>query len=732
MAMKGKCIIALDAGGTMTDTFLVDEQGSFTIGKSLTQPQDESISYMESVKDAASSWGLTSKEVHANGVSSTYTGTSMLNCIITRTGRTVGMLLTKGFEHMVFMNRGLTWLGMSFTDRMHVAVHDHPAPLMDRNNAKPVGGRIVGGTFFVGCHLEAGTEAIPLNEDDVVKGVNELLDAQVDVIGICFQCSYANPVHERRARDIALDLVKKRGMDIPVLISNDIAPRRGENMRFKSLLFQCYTAEKTRAALANVEAKAQADGYKFPLQTMLSYGAIVNIKYPKLYEALSSGPIGGLLGAKWLMCDQLDIKNVVAADLGGTSWDVGFMVKGTLSIKSESDFARHRLNVPVLNLDSVQGGTGLQLHIDEEFKRITLGPESAGNLVGTCYKYPEITIGDCDLILGYLNPEYFLGGKINLDKEYALQCLKERMADPLGMDVYDACEDVLELLHSKMADQVRDSLLSKGYYPRDYTLCCYGGSGPMHMWGVADKVKLAAVATVPWAAAFSAFGVATADYFHRYGNTVNVVWTRKMSDEFKIEQAKAMNTTWAELEERAYVDFENEGYSKDKVVMKYAVQARYVGQLDSWEVDSPVGRVNTVDDINSVINSFETLYQAIYPVGARFPEVGYAITECILLAYVDRTKPEIRKYPLESEAPSKECFKGQRDVYYCGEWVKYNTWEMDLLKAGNRVKGPSVIEHTMTTVVIPPHKMIDVDEHLVLWFKDQPGTVKKEKKRKKK
>lgn len=721
-ARTENCLMAFDAGGTMTDAFVVLEDGSFTLGKALTHKVDQSISYLESVDDAAAHMGLTSEQVHKDAVNIGYTGTQMLNAILTGTGRKLGILTTRGFEDMAVMDRGLTWLGMSFHDRMRVCIHEHPPALVQRKNVKGICGRVVGPSFWQHYHLEPGTIAIPLNEDQVRQAVNELLDEEVDFIGIVFQCCYANPAHELMAAEIAREEVSKRGKTTIVETSYNISPRRGENMRFKSLCFQGYGAELTRESLTKVENAAKSKGFRYPIQTMLAYGSVVNRHYPRLYEAVVSGPIGGLIGARYLLTEKLGIENVIAADLGGTTWDVGLIVRGHIDIKAESDFARHRINVPVMNIDSIAGGTGQEIHVDAEFKKITLGPESAGSHVGTCYQWPNITIGDLDLVVGYLNEDNFLGGRVKLDKAKALEELQKHLVEPLGLDVYQASTGVLDLLHSRMADHVRDAILSKGFFPGDYTLICYGGSGPMHMWGLLDKLDVAAACTVPWAAAFSAFGAACADYSHRYTKTVNCTYPPDMPDEEKVQKSIRLNEGWQELEEKAYQDFAEEGFAKERVRLEYGIEARYIGQLDHWPAMVPVGRVNNIEDLNKVIGGFEKVYTSIYPVGARFPEAGYAITDVLLVATVDQTKPNLAEYPLEGPKPSAQASKGQRDVCHKGKWMKFDIWDMDSLKAGNQIQGPAIIEHPMTTFVVTPERYVDVDKNLVLWYKKKAAS----------
>ncbi len=709
-------LIALDAGGTMTDTFAVDSEGRFVLGKALTNAQDESRSYLESTEDAAGYWDMTSTELHRQARSSTYTGTSMLNALLTQRGSEVGLLVTRGFGLMPIVERGLTWIGQSYEDILHQQLHEHTPWLVKPQNIREIQERIGVGSYYMQHHTYPGTVFIPLLEDDVVQGVNELLDNGVEVIGILTLGSYVNPQHEIQAATIARDIIAKRGLEIPVVASHEICPVPSENERLKTLLFQCYISEIGRKQLFKVETAAKEIGYDYELLTLLSYGAAANIRYPKLCEAIVSGPVGGLLGGQFIS-GYLESEGMICADLGGTTFDAGLIVKGLLPVNKSPDFAGHRLRLPMVNIDSIGAGTGTVIHVDESTKRVILGPESAGSKVGTCYEYPEITIGDIDLILGYLNEDYFLGGKAKLNRDKALQMLTERLARPLEQDVYEISSKVLDLLHSQMADHLNRMLLSKGLNPAEFTLLVYGGSGPLHAWGLERNIPVGQVVMLPWAAAFSAFGVASAEYFHRYDKAVTFFLTPDMTDDIKIMQGGMLSMTWQELEEKGYTELEAEGISRDDVTFRHGISCRYIGQMSEWEVPVEVGRANTIAELDSIIGAFEKYYTRIYPAGARYPEAGYQITEIYTEAVARKQKPVIPTYPLSGQEPPAEASKGQRQAYMDGQWQTFDIWEMDYLKAGNRVNGPAIIEHPMTTLVIPPQNYIDMDEHLFIRFK---------------
>ena len=714
--IEKRYLLALDAGGTMTDTFSVDEEGKFILGKSLTNAENEAISYLGSVADAASCWGATSSDLHKKALSSTYTGTTMLNVLLTRTGSKVGLLITRGLGDMPVMERGLTWIGQSYENLVHQVLHEHNPWIVQPEHVKEVTERISVGSYYMAHHHLPGQIVIPLVEEDVSRGVSELLDEGIEVIGILTIGSYANPVHEQRMAEIARDVIKERGMDVSVVASHEICPLPNENERMKTLLLQCYIVEVGRKRLLEVEEAANKDGYAYELLTLLSYGAAANIRYPKLCEAVVSGPVGGLLGGKF-MADFLGLPNVVCCDLGGTTFDTGLIVAGLLPVNKEPDFAGHKLRLPMVSIDSIGAGTGTVIHVDEVTKRITLGPESAGSAVGTCYTYPEITIGDIDLILGFLNEDYFLGGKVKLNKQRAHQMLQNRLAEPLGHDVYDISSKVLDLLHSQMCDQLGSMLLSKGLNPAEFTLLAYGGSGPLHVWGLERGLNLDAVLMVPWAAAFSAFGCAAAEYFHRYDKAVTFFCTPDMTDDIKLYQGAALSGAWQELEQQGYDELEKEGIPREKVHFRHGISARYIGQIATWEAPVVKGRVETVQDVDAVIGSFEKVYTTIYPAAARFPEVGYQITEVYVEAIGEKIRPAIPVYEIKDRRPAQEASKGQRQVYIDGGWTEFDIWEMDMLNAGNRVEGPAIIEHPMTTLVVPPQNYVEFDKHRFIAYK---------------
>jgi acetone carboxylase beta subunit len=714
--VEERFIVAQDAGGSMTDCFLVDKDGRFSTGKFLTNHEDESVSYLGSLNDAAARWGMTTAQIHQAARSSTYTGTAMVNILVTRSGSKVGLIVTRGFADLPIIERGLTWIGQSYEDILHQQLHEHTPWMVQPENIKEVTERVSVGSYYMAHHYFPGQVVIPLVESDAVKAVKELLDSGVEVIGVLTLGSYANPQHEMRVAEIAREMVQKRGLDTPVVASYEMCAVPNESERLKTLLVQCYTAEVARRKYFGVEEAATREGYKHELLTLLGYGAAATIRYQKLAEAAISGPVGGLLGGKFI-ADFLDVPNMVCWDLGCTTCDVGLIAGRLLPVRKEPEFSGHRLRMPMIAIDSIGAGCSHVVHADAVTKRITIGPDSVKADLGTMYASDQTTIGDIDMTMRYLDPDYYLGGTIKVNRDRAQAELTRRIAEPLGQDVFDVCSKILDLLHARVADHINGVLLSRGLNPAEFTLLVYGAAGPLHLWGLDRAIEFAEVIVVPWAAVFSSFGVAAADYFHRYDKAVTFFLTPDMTDDIKMYQGSVLSQAWQEMEERGYQELESEGIPPDEVFFRHGISCRYIGQLSNWEVPVEVSRISSLDDLNNIIGAFEEHYTKIYPSGARFPEAGYQITEVYVEAVARKPKPIVVSYPLQGKEPPKKAHKGQRDAFFDEGWVTFDLWEQDLLEAGNRIDGPAIIEHTMTTLLIPPQNYVELDEHKFMRYK---------------
>ncbi|MBW2420803.1 MAG: hydantoinase/oxoprolinase family protein, partial [Deltaproteobacteria bacterium] len=629
---KGKRvqIIASDAGGTMTDMIVVDTDGNFSIGKAATTPHDQSLGVWESLTDAFEYWDI-DFEREAAGIlpdveAVVYSGTSMMNALLTGTGRKVGVITQRGDEDIFLHERSAqTWAGYAYQDVLHHVTHHHNPPLVPRRLVKGVTGRI---DMFA-------MEAIPLYEHEVVQAVEELLSEGVDAIAVSLWFSYLNPMHELRVAEIAQEVIAKRGCQTPVYLSHQLCPITREQPRLNTLVLHAFAAEPGREQLFAIETRLQESGYKYPLQIVLAHGGVTNIRYPRIHEGCFSGPIGGLLGARYLE-QKLGIGNWVCSDMGGTSFDVGLLMDSEPVMQREVVINRRMFNIPTLLMDTTGAGTGMFVSIEPITKRITIGPESTGADPGpVCYeKGNEVpTVMDCCLVLGILNPDNYLGGKIRLNKEKALKAIKEQCADVLGVDPYYLAEGVYKLINSTMKEHIRSVLYARGFSPADYHLLCYGGAGPMHLAGYSEGLPFKGVATMPYAAAFSSFGCAAVDISHRYQKSTTLSIPADADDGWKLMMGQAMlNPGWDELEKQAEADFKAEGLPWDEATVRQIAYVRYGGQMDDIEVPSPVRRIDSTEDMDKLLTTFEDRYESVFAGVAKHPQAGYQILELGLTA----------------------------------------------------------------------------------------------------
>jgi len=706
-------IIACDAGGTMTDMIVVDEEGNFSVGKAATTPQDQSLGFWESVGDAFEYWGVDfekeARRIFPRVEAVVYSGTVMLNVLLTGTGRKVGIITQSGDEDILLHERARqSYAGYAYQDVLHHVTHEHTKPLVPQRLVKGITGRI--DSF--------GEEAIPLYEHEARKAVEELLDEGVEAIAVCLWYCYLNPSHELRVGEIAKEVNEEKGQQVPVYLSHQLAPIMREQARLNSTLLHAYAAEPGREQLFTIEKRLNDSGYKYPLQIVLSHGGLSNIRYPRLHEACFSGPLGGLLGARYL-AQALGMGNWVCSDMGGTSFDAGLIMAGEPIMQREVVFARRFFNIPTLLMDSIGAGTGQYVSIDPLSNRTKIGPESAGAEPGpVSYNMGnEVpTVMDCCLILGILDPDNYLGGKKKLHTDMALEAIKDKCAGPLGVDPYYFAEGVYRLINSSMKEHIRSVLLARGFSPADYCLLGYGGAGPMHLAGYTEGLPFKGVATVPWAAAFSSFGCAAVDICHRYQKSTAVIVPYQAPDEFKMMMGQFLNMAWEELEAQARADLQGEGLSWEEAQVRSLAYVRYGDQMEDIEVPSPVRRIETPQDMDRLIADFEDLYSKIYAGVAKYPAAGYQILEVGLMASIPKVKPKLAKRPLEDDKPPKAAIMGERPVYTNGQWQKAILYDMDELRPGNEVDGLCVIEAPATTFFVPPGRHVRMDEWSVLWL----------------
>lgn len=704
-------VLGIDAGGTMTDTFFVDSEGDFVVGKAQSTPQNEALGLVESSRDGLAHWGLSLNDALGSIQTGVYSGTAMLNRVVQRKGMKVGLIVNKGMEDFHRMGRAIqAYLGFAYEDRIHLNTHYFDEPLVPRHLTRGVMERV---DMF-------GDVVISLREDEAVQAARELIAQDVEGIVVSFLHSYKNPAHERRVRDIVRAEVEKMGKSIPVFASTDYYPVRKETHRTNTTILEAYAAEPSRQTLKKITDAFKENGSKFDFRVMATHGGTISWKAKELARTIVSGPIGGVIGAKYLG-EVLGYKNIACSDIGGTSFDVALITQNELTIKNDPDMARLVLSLPLVAMDSVGAGAGSFIRLDPYTKAIKLGPDSAGYRVGVCWAdlgIETVTVSDCHMILGYLNPENFLGGAIKLDRQRAWEAMKVQIADPLGLSVEDAAAGVIELLDSDLRDYLRSMISGKGYSPASFTCFSYGGAGPVHTYGYTEGLGFEDVIVPAWAAGFSAFGCAAADFEYRYDKSLDLNIAEDASDDLKQAEARILNEAWHELTERVLEEFELNGYTRDQVRLIPGFRMQYRGQLNDIEIESPISTAKTAGDWDALVQAFNDTYGRVYAASARSPELGYSVTGAIMRGTVVIPKPKIPKEPEGSATPPENAKLGTRKFYRKKKWVDAQLYSMEKLQPGNRIVGPAIIELDATTFVVPGGFETWLDGHRLFHLKE--------------
>lgn len=704
-------VMGIDAGGTMTDTFFVREDGAFVVGKAQSNPGDESQAIYESSVDALAEWQRKVDEVFPELLTCVYSGTAMLNRVVQRKGLDVGLMCNRGFEDIHSMGRAIqSYLGYALEERIHLNCHRYDEPLVPLSRTRGVTERTD----------VQGQIVIPLREDEVRTATRELVARGSKAIVISLLQSHKNEQSELRARDLCREELKAIGVDIPVFATVDYYPSRKETHRTNTTVLEAYAAEPSRATLKKVSDRFKKHGAKFDLRVMATHGGTIGWKAKELARTIVSGPIGGVIGSKFLG-EKLGYDNIACSDIGGTSFDMAIITKGNFAIQSDPDMARLVLSLPLVAMDSVGAGAGSFIRIDPYSKAIKLGPDSAGYRVGMCWAdsgLDTVSVSDCHVVLGYLNPDNFLGGAIKLDVERARHHLKVQIADPLGLSVEDAAAGVIELLDLNLREYMRSVISAKGYNPADFVCFSYGGAGPVHTYGYTEGLGFKDVVVPAWAAGFSAFGCACAEYEYRYDKSVDLGVGPNAGDAEKLAACQTLTEAWQELGAKVIEEFVINGFKPEDVLLRPGYRMQFMGQLNDLEISSPVTTATTLADWDAMVKAFDDTYARVYATSASSPELGFGVTGAIMRGSVVSSKPELPEEPDAGPVPPPEAHIGSRPFYRHKQWQEAQIWSMEALKAGNRVTGPAIVESPSTTFIVPLGFETYCDAHRLFHLKE--------------
>ena len=682
-----RLVCGVDIGGTFTDCVLIAEEGRVAFGKALSSPDDSFQSgFFGSIEAAAEQLGLSGEDVYRRMDRLISHGSTVAtNIVVERKGARIGLITTRGFEDTTRIMRGMGRpTGEPPETLLKVAETYKPEPLVPSSRV-----------FGVAERMDSqGHEVVALDEHAVTEAARALVADGVETIAIAFLWAVRNDAHERRAKE----LVETAAPGVFVTISSEISKAVGEYERFVATLINAYVGPVTSRYLHGVQDQLGKIGFQGELHVMQCHGGMVplGIGADRPIFTIGSGPVGGLIGCARI-CQELGTGNIIASDMGGTSFDVGIIKDGEPLAADDTLLGKFRYRVPALEVVSIGAGGGSIAWIDRYGGGLRVGPESAGSVPGpACYGRggTEPTVTDADLVLGYVAPDAIFGsgerGGFRPDRSLAEQAIRDRIAEPLGLSVTDAALGIVEVANAKMAGALENEIIGRGFDPRDFVLMSYGGAGPFHAVGYARTLGIRTI-VVPGEAAsvWSAFGISQADIRYQYESSV------VMLQPFGADRIEA---AFGHLEDRARAALaEHEDVARFEF-RRYA-RMRFQWQLHELEIRLPDSHLDEAA-VAEIERSFIAMYSERYGEAALLPGARLELVSLRLEPAMAAGSDSLPRSSTE-DGPKRLGTRGVWFVRGRGP-VDAEVYRGDALAVGDVVDGPAVIDMAITGVVLPP------------------------------
>ncbi|MFH1124578.1 MAG: hydantoinase/oxoprolinase family protein [Pseudomonadota bacterium] len=678
--------ILIDTGGTFTDGVLIGKNGDVGVAKSETNPANPAKGIMECIASLAKEQNMTAEKLLSDTATVLIGTTLPTNCILEGKGAKCCLIHTKGFRDVYELGRTI--------------------PKVDIYNLKVLPPKVLIPRhlrFAVEERMQYNGEVItPLKEEDVLEAVKKAKAQGVEVPVVSFLHSYINPEHEERAAEI----IKTEYPN--VVVSSRIVRRWIEYDRLSTAVFAAYVKPLLTRFVNALEDELNSASFGGTLLFSTGMGnvASADLCLENPGYLIGSGLATGALMGRFL-AEVNGFQDVLTFDMGGTSVDMGVLKDRTIATTPESIIGDQKNALESMDIPSIGAGGGTIAWIDS-LGVLRIGPSSAGAEPGpSCYGKggSEPTVTDANVLLGYIPTDFFLGGSIPLNAELAKKAVDKKISGPLGLDTIDAAYSISSLTETVMAERIFLTIVEKGYDPRDFVLIAGGGAGPVHAVAMANKLGMKQVYIPKHAAVFSAFGGAVADY----GHVLNSFFYQR-DDIADIEEAKKR---FHSLEKEGIEILEKQGVEAKNMALARGAEMRYFGQLRDIDIVLPEtvpGDDFKEETFNQLVKSFHERHGELY--GWSDPKLP-AILAILKLRAIGKRKPYVlNKQALSGEDPSK-ALKRERQVYFkqLGGFVQTPCYDGDLLKPGNLIKAPAIIEERKTTVVVPPGSKLVVDAY---------------------
>jgi N-methylhydantoinase A/oxoprolinase/acetone carboxylase beta subunit len=703
---KPRASINVDIGGTFTDCVILYGD-RIVSGKAATTGYDLSKGFMQALRETVASLDIPLEELLDSTEMILYSTTMAINRLIERKGPRLGLFTTEGFEDTLDAGRGGAWGdGIPLSEMRNLPRMNKPAPVIPRHMVVGVKERVAA----------TGKIIRPLDEEDTLAKLRYLVNQGAQGFVICLINSYANPVHEEKIRD----LIRRQYPEcylgsMLVVLSSEVMPRWREYPRMVATMLSAYLQRSMADELKGMSDELRSTGYKRTMMMVHNSGGMAEIFRTTALNTYNGGPVAGVIGASYIGKMQ-GFNNIIATDVGGTSFDLGLVIDGSPRFyQFRPVIDRWGVEITMLESRSIGAGGGSIAKLNPILgNQLEVGPQSAGSLPGpACYDLggTDPTVTDADIVLGYLNPDYFHGGKIKLDREKAITAIREKIARPLNIDVDQAARLIKKVVDGNMGSEIFKETVLRGYDPKEFVVFAFGGGGPTHCCGYSFGAGVPKVVTFRNSPVFCALGSAVMDMVQFYEMSRHIPLMKPSTMEYFTDYDR-FNDVVLELQKRAIRDLEGQGIAPESAIFSLEVEMRYGGQLNMKRVASPRLFLRNTDDAAAIYKQFEKEYSEAYSPLAVYPQGGVDISSFILRSCHVTPKFLLPRYPLKGAKPPDAAFKGKRDAFWeeIGHYVPTNLYEEDLLEPGNVIEGPAIIEAPDTNTVLPPGRTYTVNE----------------------
>ena len=666
--------LGIDAGGTFTDFVLADKSGNIKIYKTPSTPDDPIKAIEDGLKIISEDLEINPSDIISQSDLCINGTTVGLNALIQHKGSPVGLICTEGHEDSIEIRLGHKEDGYRYDP-------DYPPAVMlsPRFLRKGIRERI----------LSNGKVKISINEDDVREACKIFVDEGVNSIAISFIWSVLNPSHEI----IAEKIVREMMPNAFITVGSRLYPQIREYTRTSTAVTNAYLSPTLKSYVSAINEYFISLGGENNVRYFQSNGGLATgeVMTDRSVYAINSGPASAPI-AGLSIANPFKYKNVITVDMGGTSFDITLTKGGSTNLNKNVDFLRYRIGVPMIHVETLGAGGGSIAWIDE-MGLLQVGPQSAGANPGpACYSKggEKPTVSDANLVLGYLNPDGLIGGKLPLNYENAFNSIEKNIAKPLGIEVEKAAYGIFTIVNSNMVNGIRRVTVERGYDPRDFVLVAGGGATGAHITALAKEMGIDTVIVSKLSSGLCAYGQIISDVKYNYMATIP---TRLDS----IKAAEKINKTFKEIESKGIEHLNKDGFEEKKINTYRSLEMRYVGQIHECTVNIDFFEI-TEETLENIKEAFHNRHEELYTYSEKDSPVELVNIESTIYGRIDR--PNYSE--LENKGQINDALKISRNLIFSekGNVLKTPVYDGNKLSPGNLIDGPAVVEEDTTTLVI--------------------------------